>query len=165
MDDEDPFFEEPVAFSSRTIAARAKQEAKPVSRSLTRWEQQQEDTAQLSDFLTSIGQFEALPLLQERDFTWEKLKLGSEPDLLNSGIPKRIIVAVIEELKKLPNTRLGMGAASQQKKKIVNIDLKQDVDFEHVATCDLPSLPKEPPAVTSRIEYKNYMKLVKLFYF
>jgi hypothetical protein len=161
--DDDPFFEEAIVRRPTNTA-----KASP-ARSLTKWELQQEDLANLTDFFRDIGQEDSLPLFTERGWTYEKLKVAHEADILNCGIPKRVGEAVILGLKKLPGTRLGMAAKKKEstkeesaKKKVINMDLKQEMDFEHVPTADLPPLPKEAPPVTSRVEYKNYMRLASL---
>ncbi len=147
MEDDDPF-------SEASIAPRPTKTSSP--RALTKWEQQQEDAKALRSFLESIGEEDSLDELNDRGWTWEKMKTAHEEDILQIGLKNRLAKHLVEELKKLPNTRLGMSSA---KKKVVNMDVKQDIDFEKVPTSELPKLPSEAPPITCRVEYKNYMRL------
>jgi hypothetical protein len=117
-----------------------------------------QDQQQLEDFMLSIGQTEALAQLEQRNLTWPKLKNAQESDVLNAGLPKRVAAAIVEGLKLDTSTKLY--ALANRPRVVVNLDARSvEIDYEAVADADLPPLPREPPPMSSRIEYKNYMRL------
>ncbi len=108
--------------------------------------------------MLSIGQTEALPLLEQKNLTWPKLKNAHESEVLNAGLPKRLAAAMIEGLKADASTKLY--ALANRPRVVVNLDARSvEIDYEAVADGDLPPLPREAPPMSSRIEYKNYMRL------
>ncbi len=113
----------------------------------------------MEDFLLGIGQMDALLLLEERGLTWPKLLKQQENDLLNSGLPKRIALAIAEGLKAEPASR--MHPSASRARLVINLEAKNNVemDYESLPDAELPPLPKEAPPIASRIEYKNYMRL------
>jgi hypothetical protein len=109
--------------------------------------QSSEDPANLLEFLEKIELADTLPVFEERKLTWMSLKLADADDLAELGIPKKILQKVIEGLMKIPGTVVFKTGGAQA----------QEMDYEHMQT--LPILPVDPPLMSNKVEYKNYMRL------
>lgn len=105
------------------------------------------EPSSLSEFLGGVGLLEALPVFEERKLTWNSLKLADADDLAEFGIPKKILQKVIDGLMKIPSTTVFKSGGAQS----------QEIDYEGMAV--LPPLPAEPPLMSNKVAYKNYMRL------
>lgn len=101
----------------------------------------------LAEFLKEIGLAETQPVFDERKLTWNSLKLADADDLAEFGIPKKILQKVIDGLMRIPGTAVHKSGGARA----------QEIDYEHMAT--LPPLPADPPLMSNKVEYKNYMRL------